>query len=359
MLELAGARRSSRGAGPEYAPVGVGPHPVELTLSWDREAQECWAELSHGPNPRRAPFPVLAGRPRWLAASRSQRPPALAEAISSRPLRSARCSRMFHVKPARVASAREASYSDRMFHVKHGSSIGYLSELEASVAQAGLSVDRASLELLLEYLDCILEANERVNLTSVREAEEAVRVHILDSLSVLPEVEHSPDGTLLDLGSGAGFPGVPLGVASGRPTILLESVGRKAQATAGCCERVVHEYPIRVVCARSESYARSNPRSVAVAICRAVAALPTVLELCAPTLSLGGVCIAMAGRLSEEELERGSRTAEILGMRARSFRRLELPGGGEERSIVAYSVVGEPAVNLPRREGMAAKRPLA
>jgi 16S rRNA (guanine527-N7)-methyltransferase len=140
--------------------------------------------------------------------------------------------------------------------------------------------------------------------------------------------------------------------------VLIESVGKKADVVARCCEEALPGYPVSVVPLRTEVYARDHCRAASVAVSRAVGELPAVLELSAPLVRVGGICVAMKGDLTREELSRGDRAAEMLGMERKSLQRLVLPVGGEARSIVQYAVVEDASLVLPRREGLATKRPL-
>lgn len=243
-----------------------------------------------------------------------------------------------------------------MKHLEQGS-------LEAEISEAveamELGLDSGQVSDLARYLNRVLEVNQSFNLTAIRDPAEAVRLHVMDSLSALPEVAAAPAGELVDIGSGAGFPGVPLAIVSGRPTVLVESIGKKARFVAEAAAELLARYRVEVELARAEEYSTRAPGRFAVATTRALSALPSVLELAAPLLQVGGVCVAMKGPLSPEELRRGDAAAEVLGLVRVSTRDLALWGGGEARCIAAYRKSGLPKVSLPREVGYAQKRPLA
>lgn len=230
---------------------------------------------------------------------------------------------------------------------------------EAELADLGLVLVPETLRSIWAYLDEVLDENTRVNLTAVSLPAESVRMHIVDSLAALPELDSAPDGALVDIGSGGGFPGVPLGLASGRETTLLDSVGRKGQAVERALRRVEPAERIRVVTARAEEHALTNGAAYAVAIARAVAPLPSLVELASPLLEPGGHLIAMKAVLPEEELSAGDAAAALTGMQRVALRRFTMPAGNESRSMVVYQRAGTPEVKLPRRNGLAQKRPLA
>lgn len=244
-----------------------------------------------------------------------------------------------------------------MFHVKH---IGADERLSGMLLEAGVELDPTAAAHCVEYLEAVITKNESVNLTAVSEFDAALRIHLLDSLIVLKEVTAAPPGPLLDLGSGGGFPGVPIAIASGRETTLLDSVRKKTDAVDECIAKVGRPGLVaRALWGRAEEVAIEKAHYYSVVTARAVAELPILLELASPLLGMGGRLIAMKGDLTDEEASRGAAAASIVGMRVIDRRRYVLPRGGENRTVVVYEQTGKGTVKLPRRVGMASKRPLA
>jgi len=211
-------------------------------------------------------------------------------------------------------------------------------------------------EVLERHLDMVLSANQCLNLTAIEDRAEARRLHIADSLSAVPELNKAPEGTFVDLGSGAGYPGIPLAVASGRKAILLESRKKRSAFLREIVESL--KLSAEVIALRAEEVAKTRHGEFAAVITRAVAPLPALVELSAPLLVRGGLAIAMKGDLAQEELDAGDRAAEIVGLSRFSQRRFVLAGGGEQRCIVAYEKVAKSQIPLPRRPGRAQKQPL-
>jgi 16S rRNA (guanine527-N7)-methyltransferase len=219
-------------------------------------------------------------------------------------------------------------------------------------------VDDAVSRRLAEYLDRVLEANRRFNLTAVRSFEEGVWLHVVDSLLGLECTNAAPAGSLADIGSGAGFPGVPLLMASGRKGVLIESVGKKARFLKGATAAM--GIPARVVRLRAEAAAVEEPESYSIVTARALAPLPSLVELAAPLLSVGGILLAYKGSPSEDELERGRAAGECVGMRQREVVRVTLPHPEQaRRALVIFEKTGPPRLDLPRRIGLAQNEPLA
>jgi 16S rRNA (guanine527-N7)-methyltransferase len=264
---------------------------------------------------------------------------------------------MFHVKHL----ADEVRCSPRRFHVKHLDSTHrkYLQRLLCGL-ELGVEVGEDSQQLMLEHLDFVLEWNGRINLTTITDPMEAIRLHIVDSLIALPEVMSLREGLMCDLGSGGGFPGIPLAIASGRDTVLVESVQKKArllaqfiqQSTSAWSERVTVE-PVR-----AEEYALRFGGQASLVTARALSQLGSLVELASPLLRPEGALVALKGPITEAELEVARDTARMTGMEVVSTRREVLPQDGEARTIVTVVRTGKSIVKLPRRTGMAQREPL-
>lgn len=230
--------------------------------------------------------------------------------------------------------------------------------LAGLISEADVSVAPEAMRLMLRHIDWLIDTNRSLNLTAVDEPREALRLHLLDSLIALPEVSGAPAGSLLDIGTGGGVPGIELASVTGRQTVLVDSVKKKAAAVRAFVVQENLESRISVSELRAEEIARHTPESSAVVTARAVAALPVLVELAAPLLFLGGRLVALKARPTAEEIAAGDRAAEVCGMKRLSVREQHLPGGGELRTILVYARTGPHREALPRRNGMANKNPL-
>jgi len=222
-----------------------------------------------------------------------------------------------------------------------------------------LEVSDSQRALLLEYLDALIEMNSHLNLTRIVDPTAAIRLHLVDSILCLPEVNGAPPGRLCDIGTGGGLPGVPLCVVTGRNGRLLDSVAKKADALNQMLVSLKLDSTILAVPERSESHALAHPGKYAVVTARAVSSLPALVEMASPLLAHGGVLIAMKGFPDQTELERGRAAAGLVGMEESGCRELLLPGGTERRTVVSYRKIGKSRVRLPRRPGQAHHTPLA
>lgn len=212
-------------------------------------------------------------------------------------------------------------------------------------------------EQLNAYLREVIDANHQTNLTRIDSFEQGRLLHIEDSLAGLPEFYESPQGAYADLGTGGGFPGVPLSLVSGRPVLLVDSVKKKVDILASIIQRMGLEETVKVYGGRIEELALIHPQEYAVLTARALTALPSLIELASPLLQRGGHLISYKSSHSDEELEAARSIQEKVGMSYLSNRTFTLSDGKTERSIIVFQKVSDPLVKLPRRPGMAQKRP--
>jgi 16S rRNA (guanine527-N7)-methyltransferase len=186
-----------------------------------------------------------------------------------------------------------------------------------------------------------------------------VDVHVADSLSGLQVEPLREAATVVDIGSGAGFPGLVLALALPAASFdLVEATARKC----AFLERVIAAVGIanaRVVCARAEDWAAGEGSGAyEAAVVRAVGLLPTLLEYAAPLLSPGGVLVAWKGRRDPEEELQARSAAELLGMGTGSVEWVGAYAGSRNRHIHSYEKIAPTPPGFPRRPGMAKKRPL-
>jgi 16S rRNA (guanine527-N7)-methyltransferase len=220
----------------------------------------------------------------------------------------------------------------------------------------GLLTTEEQRDAMLRHLDLVAEINRSMNLTRI-DSGSAVAMHLIDSLSCLPEIESAPDGPMVDIGAGAGFPGVPLAVVTGRRLVLVEATGKKARFL----ERVVADLRLdaTVLAERAEEAANANGSEFSIAVARAVSALPSLVELASPLLKAGGMLVCLKGCPDDAEIERGRAAAALCGMREVAVRVLSVPGLDAVRTVVSYRKGGHAKVQLPRRAGLAQRQPLA
>ena len=228
--------------------------------------------------------------------------------------------------------------------------------LEAVAAQWSLGPDAAG---KLGELLALVRDDPRAA-TSVRSPEAAVDVHIADSLTALPFLDRLPaPGRVADIGSGAGFPGLPVAIA--RPGLQLDLVesGRRKCEFMEDAARALDLANVAVANARAEEWAREEGRErYGVVLVRAVAPLATLVEYAAPLLLPGGTLIAWKGERDEQEEQSGTAAATELGLRPAAVEHVVPYAGSRAHNLHLYEKVRPTPARFPRRAGVARKNPL-
>lgn len=210
-------------------------------------------------------------------------------------------------------------------------------------------------DLLKRHLELVIEANKTTNITRISTWEEGMLLHVEDSLIGLSEVNEAPEGRLVDIGSGAGYPGIPLAIESGRTTLLADSVGKKTAILSSMVQELGLEH-VDVYTGRIEDLAVDKPAAFAVVTARALAKLSVLMELASPLLQKGGRLVCYKANVVDEELQHALSLQEKLGMTYISDRTVML--NENHRRIVCFEKTGKAKVKLPRKVGFAQKRPL-
>jgi 16S rRNA (guanine527-N7)-methyltransferase len=226
----------------------------------------------------------------------------------------------------------------------------------------GLNLTAAQLQQFALYRELLLDWNQRINLTAITNPQDVLTKHFLDSLAclfVIPPSEQSKR-RLLDVGSGAGFPGLPLQIACPDWQVsLLEATGKKAHFL----ETIIASLGLsraRAIQGRAEELAH-DPRHRArydLVTARGLAALPTLLEYCLPFCRPGGFVIAPKKGEIGAEVEQGKRAAALLGGRFVEMRPFSLPGLEDQRALGVFEATGGIPTHYPRRAGAPVKHPL-
>lgn len=210
-----------------------------------------------------------------------------------------------------------------------------------------------------KYVSLVIEANKKLNLTRIVDENQTRILHIEDSLSALWELNDAPPGLYGDMGSGGGFPGVMLAIESGRPTVLIESVRKKADAVSHILQECGLSEQIRVCNQRIEEVTCEMRGQFSVLTARALSSLPSLVELASPLLKQGGVLICYKSQNVEDEKKQAEKMSALVGMKERSSRKFCLSDNETRREIITYERIGESKIPLPRKMGMAQKHPLS
>lgn len=213
-------------------------------------------------------------------------------------------------------------------------------------------------QLIENYLDEILVANQTTNLTRITSRESAMVLHVEDSLVGLPEINEAPEGLYGDLGTGGGFPGVPIAIMTGRETLLVDSVQKKVRILQEIVDKLSISENISTYGGRIEDLALEKPQAFSVLSARALSRLVSLLELSAPLLKKGGRLVCYKAQIEEDEIQEALDVQELVGMKMVSRRAVTLSDGCTHREIIVFEKYKKPGLKLPRRVGMAQRNPL-
>ncbi len=241
---------------------------------------------------------------------------------------------------------------------------GIIFPMEGLVQQTqscfGIRLSANQAAALTVYEQELLEWNGKFNLTAIRDTQGIRTKHFLDSISCALAWKEHPPRSLVDVGTGAGFPGLVLKILyPGMKLTLVESVGKKA----AFCQHMVEKLALNevtVLSLRAEE-AGQNPaqrEKYDWAVARAVANLPVLAELLLPLVRVGGAMLAQKGESAPAEAQSAEKALTLLGGSLRQLIPVALPGVAEERTLVVVDKVAATPPSYPRRAGLPAKKPL-
>ncbi|MBQ2927890.1 MAG: 16S rRNA (guanine(527)-N(7))-methyltransferase RsmG [Oscillospiraceae bacterium] len=217
----------------------------------------------------------------------------------------------------------------------------------------GLTLNDETCDKLCAFGAAMVKQNEVMNLTGITDDRGVANLHLLDSLTVMASADLK-DKTLIDVGCGAGFPGVPLAIASGAKVTLLDSLGKRMK----WLETILPQLGIEAECitARAEEAVATRRESYDFATSRAVARLNILLELTAPYVRVGGKVLAMKGAAAKEELAECGNAMKKLGLTLEDVK--EFPIDGTSHAVIILKKTAPTPKQYPRRFAKIKQSPL-
>ena len=218
----------------------------------------------------------------------------------------------------------------------------------------GLELDETTQKTLCDFGKAVVRQNEVMNLTAITDPAQVAKLHLLDSLSVLKCADLAGK-RLIDVGCGAGFPGVPIAIASPATRVtLLDSLGKRMN----WLETILPQLGVNAECvtARAEEAVASRRESYDFATSRAVARLNILLELTAPFVKVGGAVLAMKGAVAEEELAEAKTAIAKLGLKLETVH--HFPIDGADHAVIVLRKVKPTPTQYPRRYAKIKQAPL-
>lgn len=226
--------------------------------------------------------------------------------------------------------------------------------LAAGLPQLGLTLTQKQMDTLCAFGEAVIRQNEVMNLTAITDPAQVAKLHLLDSLTLTACLDLKGK-RLIDVGCGAGFPGVPIAIASPRTEVtLLDSLGKRV----AWLEEILPQLGIsaRCITARAEEAVADRRESYDVASSRAVARLNILLELLAPYVKVGGYVAALKGAAAQEELGECKNAMKMLGLKLESVTHFDVDGA--DHAVILLKKVSPTPARYPRRYAKIKQSPL-
>ena len=235
-----------------------------------------------------------------------------------------------------------------------------LEGFERGLFELGIKLSEEQKTQFLQYYELLVEWNSFMNLTAITEFDQVITKHFLDSLSLVKVCDVAQAGRILDVGTGAGFPGIPLKIAFPEvEVVLLDSLNKRVKFL----NEVIGQLGLSKITAihgRAEDFARQKEyrEQFDLVVSRAVANLSSLSEYCLPYVKVGGRFLAMKSDNCQEEVERAGRAIAKLGGQLRPMAQYQIPGTEITRRVVVVEKIRPTPKGYPRRFSRMKKAPL-
>ena len=232
--------------------------------------------------------------------------------------------------------------------------------LTKKVKNLSIVLNDKQIQQFEQYYNILVEWNKVMNLTAITEYEEVVEKHFLDSLTIVDAINMEKIETLIDVGTGAGFPGIPLKIAFPHLKVtLLDSLNKRIKFLNEVIDLLELD-DIKTIHGRAEDYAKQAEYREQYDICvsRAVANLAPLSEYCLPYVKVDGLFVPYKSGEIDEELKSSEKAVSILGGKVEEVVKFQLPGTDIGRSFVKIHKIKETKKKYPRKAGMPTKEPL-
>jgi len=234
----------------------------------------------------------------------------------------------------------------------------FLKKLYEKAKMIGVEIDESELEKFYQYMNVLLDWNTKINLTAITDPEEIILKHFIDSITIN---RHILEGQkVIDIGTGAGFPGIPLKILNNKTNFTLVDSLNKRILFLDTVKDEIHLENISCIHARVEDLSQDKEyREVFdIITSRAVARLNILVEYMLPFIKIGGKCICMKGPEIEEEVKEAEKAIKLLGGNIIDIEKIVLPNSDIERNIILIEKKSQTPLQYPRRAGIPSKNPI-
>lgn len=228
---------------------------------------------------------------------------------------------------------------------------------EEKEKEINVKISEEKIEKFYKYMKSLIEWNEKINLTAITDEKEIIEKHFIDSLTILKYIE---DGyNMIDVGTGAGFPGLPVAISCKAKVTLLDSLNKRINFLDSISAELELDN-VNTIHGRAEEFGiRPGYREkYEVAVSRAVASMNVLVEYLLPFVKVGGMCICMKGPKAEDELKEAKKAIKLLGGEIVKQESLQLDNKNIERNLIVIKKVSTTPKKYPRKPGMPAKQPI-
>lgn len=233
----------------------------------------------------------------------------------------------------------------------------FKNKLKNAVSTLGINLNEEQLEQFYNYKKLVIEWNEKINLTAITDDFEFIIKHFVDSLTINKYIEK--EKTIIDIGTGAGFPGIPLKILNNNKIVLFDSLNKRLKVLENIIEKIKLNN-IETLHGRAEETFKNKEyrEKYDIATSRAVASLNVLVELMLPAVKVGGKCICMKGNNAEIEIEEAREAIKVLGGKIDKVEKIILPEMNLERTIIIIKKEKVTPKQYPRKPGTPQKTPI-
>lgn len=234
----------------------------------------------------------------------------------------------------------------------------FINKLKEDADKLNINLTQMQAENFYTYMNLLLEWNEKINLTAIKEPEEIIKKHFIDSLTIKKHI--NDDSSIIDIGTGAGFPGIPLKIVSSNNKVILLDALNKRLSFLNEVIKQVNLKNLQTIHFRAEEAGKNKEyrEKFDIATSRAVAPLNILVEYLLPFVKIGGKCICMKGSNIEEELENSKNAITVLGGKIENIESFTLPETDMARNIIVIRKVNKTPEKYPRKPGTPSKEPI-
>lgn len=238
----------------------------------------------------------------------------------------------------------------------------FVDKMQEGLGELGITLSDHQMEQFYQYYEMLIEWNKVMNLTAITELDEVISKHFIDSLALVKAIDLSKNSAprLIDVGTGAGFPGIPLKIAFPELRVtLLDSLNKRISFLNEVIAKLDLKN-VKTIHGRAEDFGHDSSYREQYDYCvsRAVANTATLSEYCVPFLKTGGFFIPYKSGKIDEELKQGEKAIKVMGGKLMKVIRFQLLGADAERTLIVIKKIEKTGKKYPRKAGMPSKSPI-